>query len=325
VQKLNLKELSPIPDMVTCLVPFLGPLHVSLNTRESCFLMFWGFFNEFYKTIFQKKKNLPAKPQPWKMDILLYLAHASWKIVRKHIVKRFDKSKDLAYCTFFDLLDSLIPSTLDLYVVLFRGNHFDEYVETIFRLWTMMCRFQRKNYNKIMLAYLSDIQYWIEINHPIIQILKNYLNSFDEYPVENFHSLVRRHTNAKVLIPEWLRRDGIFVDYQRHDDNFTQNFRIKKSYPYSKQNIDLMIKSGAIFLLRFFDNLSKNIGKFEKKLEGKKIKKSYWYFPGIPKGFAKGALPLGHHSNQHPHLDCFCDAIKCENPYLINGHVKCLS
>ncbi|CAH1770664.1 2219_t:CDS:1, partial [Entrophospora sp. SA101] len=32
VQKLNLKELSPIPDMVTCLVPFLEPLHVSLNT-----------------------------------------------------------------------------------------------------------------------------------------------------------------------------------------------------------------------------------------------------------------------------------------------------
>ncbi|CAH1769403.1 12796_t:CDS:2, partial [Entrophospora sp. SA101] len=86
---------------------------------------------------------------------------------------------------------------------------------------------------------------------------------------ENFHSLVRRHTNAKN----------------------------KKSYPYSKQNIDLMIKSGAIFLLRFFDNLLKNIGKFEKKLEG-------------------------HHSNQHPHLDCFCDSIKYENPYLINGHVK---
>ena len=100
-----------------------------------------------------------------------------------------------------------------------------------------MCHFQQKNYNKIMLAYLSDIQYWIEINHPIIQILKNYLNSFDEYPVENFYSLVRRHTNAKVLIPEWLRCDGIFVDYQHHDDNFTQDFRIKKSYPYSKQNI----------------------------------------------------------------------------------------
>ena len=68
-----------------------------------------------------------------------------------------------------------------------------------------MCRFQRKNYDKIMLTFLSDIQYWTKINHPILPILKTYLNAFDEYPVENFHSLVRRQTNAKVLNPEWLR------------------------------------------------------------------------------------------------------------------------
>jgi hypothetical protein len=303
-------------------VPFLGALHASLNTRESCFLTFWSFFNEFYKAVFQKIKNLPAKPKPWKINILLYVAHASWRIVRKHVIKRFDKNKDLAYCTFFDLLDSLIPSTLDLYVVLFRGNHFEKYVETIFKLWTMMCRFQRKNYNKIMLAFLSDIQYWIKIGHPIIQILKAHLNAFDEYPVENFHSLVRRHTNAKVLVPEWLRRDGIFIDYQRHDNDFTQNFRVKKTYPYSKQNIDTMVKSGAIFLLKLFDNFSKNSGKFEVKREGKKIKKSYWYFSGISKGFPGGALPLGHHSNQPPKPNCFCDASECENPFLISGSVK---
>src|SRR5436190_22965452 len=94
-------------------------------------------------------------------------------------------------------------------------------------------------------------------------MLKKYLNAFDEYPVENFHSLVRRQTNAKVLNPEWLRRDGIFIDFQRHDNDFTQIFRIKKSYPYSKQNIDIMAKSAAIFLLQFFDNLSRNIGNFE--------------------------------------------------------------
>ena len=67
-----------------------------------------------------------------------------------------------------------------------------------------MCRFQRKNYDKIMLAFLSDIQYWTKLNHPILSILKSHLNAFDEYPVENFHSLVRRQTNAKVLNPEWF-------------------------------------------------------------------------------------------------------------------------
>jgi len=64
-----------------------------------------------------------------------------------------------------------------------------------------------------MLAFLSDIQYWTQINHLIFLTLKKYLNAFDEYPVENFHSLVRRQTNAKVLTPEWLRRHGIFIDH----------------------------------------------------------------------------------------------------------------
>jgi hypothetical protein len=45
-QKLKLGDSSSIPSIVTHLVPFLGPLHVSLNTRESCFLVFWGFFKK---------------------------------------------------------------------------------------------------------------------------------------------------------------------------------------------------------------------------------------------------------------------------------------
>ena len=69
--------------MVTHLMPFLGPLHISLNTRESCFLVFWGFFNELYKAVFQKKRNLAAKPAPWRINLLLYLAHAAWKLIRK--------------------------------------------------------------------------------------------------------------------------------------------------------------------------------------------------------------------------------------------------
>ncbi|CAH1768856.1 1507_t:CDS:2, partial [Entrophospora sp. SA101] len=170
----------------------------------------------------------------------------------------------------------------------------------------------------------ADFPGQLYIRRSIIQKLKlNELSPIPSiYPVENFHSLVRRHTSAKVLVPEWLRRDGIFIDYQRHDNDFTQNFRVKKTYPYSKQNIDTMVKSGAIFLLKLFDNFSKNSGKFEVKREGKKIKKPYWYFSGISKGFPGGALPLGHHSNQSPEPNHFCDASECENPFLISGSVK---
>ncbi|CAB5387234.1 unnamed protein product [Rhizophagus irregularis] len=135
----------------------------------------------------------------------------------------------------------------------------------------------------------------------------DYLKSLGE-----FFSLVRRHTTAKVLSPEWLRRDGIFVDYLRHDNNFAQSFAEKKSYPYSKKNIDVLVKQTAIFLLKFFNNLWNNLGTVEIRSEGKKIKKPYWYFPGIAKGFIKGALPLGYHTKQIP-CKTGCDYNECKN------------
>ncbi|GET65780.1 hypothetical protein GLOIN_2v1830060 [Rhizophagus irregularis DAOM 181602=DAOM 197198] len=48
-----------------------------------------------------------------------------------------------------------------------------------------MRMFGRKNYDKVMFAFISDIQYWITIQHPIVNTLKSQLQMFDEYPVEN--------------------------------------------------------------------------------------------------------------------------------------------
>jgi hypothetical protein len=242
----------------------LGPLHLSLNTRESVFLIFWGFFDLMYKKIFNMKKKLAAKPKPWRINLLLYLAHAGWQLIKKFIKERFKTSKTIGYLTFLDL-DNLIPSTLDIYNTLFRENHFEEYISTVFRLWSIMKRFNRHNYDKILLAFLSDVHYWKQIQHPIINTLKNHLNSFDEYPVENFHSLLRRHTTSKVSTANSLRRDAIFLDHFRHDNLFVTSFTPKHDYPYKKKELDDLIKKTALFLLDFFDEIWKNNGQVEKK------------------------------------------------------------
>ena len=53
-----------------------------------------------------------------------------------------------------------------------------------------MKKFGRKNYDKIMIAFLSDIFYWQTIDHPMYNILQDHLSEFNEYFVENFHSLI---------------------------------------------------------------------------------------------------------------------------------------
>ena len=57
-------EQTNIPHEILHFVPLLGPLHVSLNTRETCLLTFHPFFNALYKDVFQKKRDLAAKPKP---------------------------------------------------------------------------------------------------------------------------------------------------------------------------------------------------------------------------------------------------------------------
>ncbi|CAB5293004.1 unnamed protein product [Rhizophagus irregularis] len=321
VKKLE-SDNSSIPREITHLLPFLGPLHLSLNTRESVFLVFWGFFDLIYRRVFGMKKKLAAKPKPWRINLLLYLAHAGWQLIRKYVKERFKLSKAVGYLTFLDLLDNLIPSSLDIYATLFRGNHFEEYISTAFRLWTVMRRFNRHNYDKILLAFLSDIHYWKQTQHPIIDTLKNSLNKFDEYAVENFHSLLRRHTNAKVSTADSLRRDALFLDHFWHDNLFNTSFAPKRDYPYKKKDLDNLVKKTALFLLDFFDGIWRNNGQIEKKMEGKVNKKTYYYFSYIIESrFSAGVLPIGYHSTVPPSINKFCDHVNCANFTDENGEV----
>ncbi|PKK74738.1 hypothetical protein RhiirC2_846591 [Rhizophagus irregularis] len=105
-----------ISNNIAHLIPFLGPLHVSLNSRESLFFVFWSFFNQLYLIIFDAKKKLAAKPEPWRINLSMYLASSGWKLIKNIIVERFGNTKIIGYRTFFDLLDNLIPATLDIYL-----------------------------------------------------------------------------------------------------------------------------------------------------------------------------------------------------------------
>src|ERR1700761_2960344 len=95
-----------------------------------------------------------------------------------------------------DLLDNVILATLDVYAVLFRSGSFDEYIETVFRIWTFALRWNRKNHNKAPLAFLSDIFYWQDKEHPILDVIKMFLVDFNNYFIENLHSQIRGNISS---------------------------------------------------------------------------------------------------------------------------------
>lgn len=182
-------QISP---QILSFIPIIGPLHLSLNSREQTVLVYYGFFEQLFHQVFGNRKVLAKKPKPWRINLLLELAYSGWLKIRTVIMSKFGTiCKDVEYRMAIDLLDNVIPSVLDIYAILFRSGSFEHYVETVFRIWTLAFRWKRRNYNKAPLVFLSDIFYWQDTAHPMAQAIKNYLVSFSDYPVENMHSRIR--------------------------------------------------------------------------------------------------------------------------------------
>ena len=114
------------------LIPFIGPLHVSLNARENILLKFYPFFAELYSFLFDGKKSLAKKPKLWQISLLLEVVYGGWLIVRDAILSVFGVSKDIQFLTLLNLLDTYVPMSLCIYSVIFRDNMADLYFQPLF-------------------------------------------------------------------------------------------------------------------------------------------------------------------------------------------------
>ena len=104
--------------------------------------------------------------------------------------------KDIEFLFLFELLDNTVPVGLDIYSTLFRSGDWESYIEGVFRAWCIFLRFERRDYNKAPLVFLLNIFYWSQNNHPILNVLKDYLVKFTNYPVENMYSIIRRQSSS---------------------------------------------------------------------------------------------------------------------------------
>ncbi|KAF0559893.1 hypothetical protein F8M41_004408 [Gigaspora margarita] len=200
------QSASNIPQVYKNFHPIIGPLHVALNSKETALIINYEFFKQLFHFVFGDKKKLAKKPKPWRINLLLELAQKAWQKIKKIILEKFGPyCKDTEYRMAIYLLDNIIPATLDIYAVLFRSGSYMEYIETIFRIWTFALKWSRKNYNKAPLAFLSDIFYWTDNNHPFNKSIKSFLVHFNDYYVENMHSRIRAYTTKYSTTDEIIR------------------------------------------------------------------------------------------------------------------------
>src|SRR6266511_214156 len=115
---------SKILEQVLNLISMIGPLHISLNSRETLFQTYHFFFEMLYHNLFEDKKILSQKLKQTIINLILHLTYHIWKNIHEIVIKRFGNLKDIEYQIMIDLLDNSISLNLDIYAVLFRSRFF---------------------------------------------------------------------------------------------------------------------------------------------------------------------------------------------------------
>ncbi|KAF0496968.1 hypothetical protein F8M41_020848 [Gigaspora margarita] len=209
-----------IPLGVISFVPILGPLHVSLNSREQVIQIFYSFFKKLFHSVFGLRKKFAKKPRPWRINLLLELVYSAWIKIRSLITEKFGPlCKFTEYQTLIDLIDNIISA-------------------------------KRKNYNKAPLAFLSDIFYWEQNNPPIKEVIKLFLVNFNDYWIENIHSRIRSSTTCKDNADN-IQKQAYLLDANKHSA-FKEAFMNTKHYPYSPSELEFLTNKTCLFLLQQF-------------------------------------------------------------------------
>ena len=84
---------------------------------------------------------------------------------------------------------------------------------------------QRHHYDKALLVWLSMCAYWGINNTALFEMFRSHLLIFDEYPVENAHSITRSKTNPQDSV-ESLRKKAKVAFESKHitQINFQEHF-----------------------------------------------------------------------------------------------------
>ena len=118
-------------------MPFTGPLHMQLNTRECACVLNIEFFTKAYSCIFGQMKVLAKKPKAWRISLIEELLYGGWTLIRDQVVVAFSNCKDVQYLTLLNLLDNYLPLVLSIYSVIFKCGNSDQYVDSLLRCWMM--------------------------------------------------------------------------------------------------------------------------------------------------------------------------------------------
>ena len=171
----------------------------------------------------------------------------------------FASSKNVQFLTLLlNLLDIYVPLTLSIYSVIFKANKADLSYDSMLRCWLMFKMFRRRHYHKALLIALSNMEYWKSIEHPLANVICQFLNAFDENQVGNFHSVLRANTRI-TYNEDLIKQAAREIDARKHElHTFQSSFVPPCKRNFSRKSVDTFELKSAEFLIHKFQDIIKS-------------------------------------------------------------------
>eukprot|EP00733_Pompholyxophrys_punicea_P000415 Pompholyxophrys_punicea_v1_NODE_113_length_3402_cov_6.295787.p1 type:complete len:937 gc:universal NODE_113_length_3402_cov_6.295787:2978-168(-) len=337
----HLSNPNPATGFLKNIIVLLGPLHVSLNSREMLVIKYMDIlWRPFYQHIFGAGKKLAKTPKPWRIGLILTVANGGWQLVRRQILKVFPVINDPELLLFINIIDNLVPLVLDVYTIHFKSGNLEAYLLCLLRLTTALFNpMQRKNYCKITPAYICDILRWaaLPVDHPLYRlycIIEKNLFHFDDWFVEGFHSLFRKHITPGATADDVLLA-GRTVDRLIHEgSDFATVFGRRSHFSYPPALIVKMYDLAASFWVSHFEKIRQKLGMSREVKPIIPSGATFYYIAAsnalIPQKMMPSSFQI-QNLQPNPLVDCFIcareDVVGCLKMFHCGHsfHVNCLA
>eukprot|EP00118_Oscarella_pearsei_P006253 m.28392 g.28392 ORF g.28392 m.28392 type:complete len:944 (+) comp30747_c0_seq1:253-3084(+) len=309
-QKKLVAQSSPDHLSLASIIPLMGPFHMYLNAMENLISLYYPILADLYKHLYGSRKILPKKPQYHRMTTLLASLLGGWLLIRDNVTSLFGICKDPEFLLLRHLLDDLAPLVFYFYATIHRGSAYQLWQGAMIRLATMFIVQQRHNYEKAMLAAISDNLHHETVIPEWKSVFSTYMNVFTEKKVETFHSILRMHC------PSWARPEEIsefahVLSAQKFNDEFSENFTAMALKKHHKHNVSWSAGKTAEYLVSKFSLIYNNSGQSTEVPSIGRQKRRTYHLKNLGCTLDQRSFPLGYSSTSAPLTDCLCDNASC--------------
>ena len=207
--------------------------------------------------------------------------------------------------TLLNLLDNYIPFVFTIY-----GNNFLEYFNAMIRIWAMFMSFERHHYDKAPLVWIAMCTHWGIRNPDLHLMLCLFLLMFDEYPVENAHSIIRSKTNDSDTVERLQQHAKASFQAKAAKCTFKSYFTPPSSFTFRQKQLRYLKIKCEDIISHTFIKIAQNQGKAEFKGKRKTLRVVLPII-FVPAPVKPKVLPLGYYSEPKPDPERVGDIPDC--------------